>query len=343
MGQLSRRLSTGVKISSAKNDPAGMSISTKLRFQVEGTKMASQNTMNGISVLQTAEAGLSEVHSILQRMRELAVQSANDTNMDDDREKIQLEMAQLKDEINSISHKTNYNRIDLLNGHAGLKGTSEDVNVIEILGMSDNVIPGNYNLTLDIMSGTVDEPAGFELFNKPKISFVESYKNDMAQDIDRVTITDANNRRMVIDIISGATTVEIAVADNRLVFQTGANKDINVEVSIGEISAKSLGIDRLNVESTEASVDAIKALDIAISRCSEIRSKIGAYQNRFEMINSNLETADITIQTTLAKVFDTDMAYDIAELTRQRIVNQGAISVLGQANQRPQSVLQLIQ
>ena len=335
MGQLSRRLSSGMKISSAKDGPAGMSISTKLRFQVDGTKMASQNTMNGISVLQTADAGLAEMHSILQRMRELAVQASNDTLEDDDRQKIQIEIAQLKEEIDSIAEKTDYNRINLLNGHSGLRGSSQDA---DVLGLSDNIKPGDYKFTLSlngsgggIITGTSD------LFNNPRVLSVNG---------DRVTIVDDSNRQMVIEIPGAASggnfPVDLNVVDNRLVFHTGANKDINVEVSIGEVSAKSLGIDLVNLDTREGSAEAIKVLDFAVSRVSEVRSKIGAYQNRFEMINQSLETADLTIQTTLSKVFDTDMAYDIAELTRQRIVNQGALSVLGQANQRPQSVLQLI-
>lgn len=336
MGRLSRRLSSGVKISSAKDDPAGMSISTKLRFQAEGTKMASQNTMNGISVLQTADAGLSEVHSILQRMRELAVQSANDIYTDEDREKIQIEVAQLKEEIDSIANKTDYNRINLLNGHTGLKGSSQDVNV---LSLSDNVKEGDYSITLTVgaSSSSIDETTS--ILNNPRVSMVTG---------DRVTITDANNRQIVVEIPGGIPAgggtfnIELSVTDRRLVFHTGANKDTNVEVSIGEVTSRSIGIDILKADTLSDSVEAIKALDLAVSRVSEIRSKIAAYQNRLEMIGSNLDTADITIQSTLAKVFDTDMAYDLAELARQKIVNQGALSVLGQANQRPQSVLQLI-
>ena len=238
MGRLSRRLSSGTKIGSVRDDPAGMSISTKLRFQVEGTKMASQNTMNGISVLQTADAGLAEINSILQRMRELTVQTANDTYSDEDRGKVQLEIAQLREEINSIADKTDYNRIKLLNGHAGLKGTSRDANV---LSLSDNVKEGDYRLELTLVDAetrimvgsggdSIDEPTG--LFNNPKISSVNG---------DRITITDANNRQMVIEIhggipaAGGTFNIDLSVTDNRLVFQTGANKDINVEVSIGEI------------------------------------------------------------------------------------------------------------
>jgi len=355
MGILSRRLSTGERLSSAKDDPAGMSVSTRLRFQVDGTRMASQNTMNGISALQTAEAGLTEVHSILQRMRELAVQAANDTNTASDREQIQIEIIQLQQEIDSISQKTDYNRINLLNGHAGLKGFSDDV---AVLSLSDHIRPGDYALTIDLVTGSVD----CDVFDSPRVLSSVSYTDDTGQNFERVTIIDAKNRRMVLDLGPDIDTlspqsINLNVIDNRLVFQTGANKDINVEVSIGEISAKSLGVDLVDVRTVErgtitvdgvtstieGAINAIKTLDAAISRTSEVRAKIGAFQNRFEMINNNLDTADIAIQTTLSKVFDTDMAFDMAELMRQRIVNQGALSVLGQANQRPQSVLQLIQ
>ena len=334
MGRLSRRLSSGTKINSARDDSAGMAISTKLRFQVEGTKMATQNSMNSISLLQTADAGLAEMHSILQRMRELAVQSASDTNTNEDRKKIQIEIEQLKIEIDSIADKTDYNRIKLLNGHAGLKGTSNDADV-DVIALSDNIKPGNYSIELKIdINGDLEVDSN--LFSNPRITPIDN---------DRFTITDANNLQMVIQIKDGIRPYgpfNLNVTDNRLVFQTGANKDMNVEVSIGEITTKSLGIDRLNVKTWKEATEAITSLDLAINRCSEIRSKIGAYQNRLEMINANLGTADITLQTTLSKVFDTDMALDLAELTRQRIVNQGALSVLGQANQRPQSVLQLI-
>lgn len=433
MEQISKKLSTGLKISSARDDTTGNAISTKLRMQSDGTKIANQNTMNAISVLDTAEAGLSEINSILQRMRELSVEAANETLTSADRLKIQSEVEQMKEEIDAISDRTDYNKINLLNGHAGLKAKSADA---KVLSVSENIKPGTYEITVNTpattattaftfngaafpdasLAGTItvngidveitvedtqetayakfqeaaeaaaididldasgnpvsltaayygishgititsDNTALLSAFGfgsgvsvygtDADIASVTGFSADARVTVDgnRVTVSDTNNRRMAVELDPGsaANPVEITVTDNRLVFQTGANMDINVEVSIGEVSAASLGIDRLSVATVDGAQQAISQLDLAISQCSAVRIKVGAYQNQLELVNSSLENSDVTLQTTLSKVADTDMAYELAELSRYKIMSQGALSIMVQANQRPQSVLQLIQ
>jgi flagellin len=353
MGRLSRNLSTGIRISSSKDDPAGMSVSTKLRFQVEGTKMAAQNTMNGISVLQTADAALAEVQAMIHRMRELAVQSANDTHEDDDREKIQIEINQLRAEIDSIASKADYNRINLLNGHAGLKGSSPNA---EVLRLSDNIRPGEYSFGLN-ENGLLEYSGDF--FKNPKISLINEER-------DRITITDDNNRQMVIELQapqapipdftnppSGApgllASFDVSVVDNRLIFQIGANGglDQRVGLNVGNMSTGNLGnsdgnIATINIATRENANDAIAVIDAATNQVSAQRASLGALQNRLEHTLNNLGVTKENLTAAESTIRDVDMAKEMMDFTKNNILVQASQAMLAQANQLPQGVLQLL-
>ncbi len=142
------KLSSGLRINRAGDDAAGLAISEKMRGQIRGLEMASKNAQDAISLIQTAEGALNETHSILQRMRELAVQAANDTNTVDDRKEIQKEIEQLKSEINRISETTEFNTQKLLNGSLGAQGTSADTSVIDIVSVTGLKL-GTYTVTVD--------------------------------------------------------------------------------------------------------------------------------------------------------------------------------------------------
>ena len=142
------KLSSGLRINRTGDDAAGLAISEKMRGQIRGLEMASKNAQDAISLIQTAEGALNETHSILQRMRELAVQAANDTNTVDDRKEIQKEIEQLKSEINRISETTEFNTQKLLNGSLGAQGTSADTSVIDIVSVTGLKL-GTYTVTVD--------------------------------------------------------------------------------------------------------------------------------------------------------------------------------------------------
>ena len=149
MGQKSiEKLSSGLRINRAGDDPAGLAISEKMRGQIRGLDQASRNAQDGISLIQTAEGALNETHSILQRMRELAVQSSNDTNSADDRKEIQKEIEQLKSEVNRISETTEFNTQKLLNGSLGAKGNSADATILDIVSVT-GLKTGIYDVSVD--------------------------------------------------------------------------------------------------------------------------------------------------------------------------------------------------
>ncbi|MEK4345505.1 flagellin N-terminal helical domain-containing protein [Paenibacillus sp. FSL P4-0184] len=160
------KLSSGLRINRAGDDAAGLAISEKMRGQIRGLDQASRNSQDGISLIQTAEGALNETHSILQRMRELAVQSGNDTNTLDDRKEIQKEVEQLKSEINRISNTTEFNTQKLLNGSLGVTGTTTDKTKVDITSAT-GLAKGDYTVTINTAATKASAAAGTEDFTNP--------------------------------------------------------------------------------------------------------------------------------------------------------------------------------
>ena len=241
------KLSSGLRINRAGDDAAGLSISEKMRAQIRGLNQASRNAQDGISLIQTAEGALNETHAILQKMRELAVQAANDTYVDNDRSYIQAEIKQLTAEINRIASTTEFNTQKLLNGN---------------------------------------------------------YKDKK--------------------------------------FQIGANAKQIVTLSIGSMNSSSLSVNDISVKNYDDASKAITDIDKAISKVSKERSNLGAIQNRLEHTIKNLDTAAENLQASESRIRDVDMAKEIMQFSKLNILNQAAQTMLAQANQNPQSVLQLL-
>lgn len=272
------KLSSGYKINRAGDDAAGLAISEKMRGQISGLNMASKNANDAISLIQTAEGSLNETHSILQRMRELAVQSANDTNVSADRDALQLEINSLAEEITRISTDTEFNTQKLLNGTFGKAGAS---------------------------GGNATQAGG-------------------------------------------------------KVFHIGANSSQNINLSIGNMSATALGVDALNgkataiadsdvkgaginISSQSSANNSIKIIDKAINNVSKTRAALGAVQNRLEHTINNLGATSENLTAAESRIRDTDMAAEMMAFTKNNILTQAAQSMLAQANQQPQGVLQLLQ
>lgn len=278
------KLSSGYKVNRAGDDAAGLAISEKMRGQIRGLDMATKNAQDSISLIQTAEGGLNETHAILQRMRELAVQSANDTNVSGDRKALQLEIDSLAKEITRIATDTEFNTQKLLNGSFG---------------------------------GKVGQGTSF--------------------DITKATATGGK------------------------VFHIGANSGQSISLSIGNMSATALGVNALADGSTTAvagtgsavgagvsirtqsSADnAITVIDRALNRVSQTRASLGAVQNRLEYTTNNLGTTSENLTAAESRIRDTDMAKEMMSFTKNNILMQAAQSMLAQANQQPQGVLQLL-
>ncbi|WP_113672800.1 flagellin [Vallitalea guaymasensis] len=565
------RLSSGLRINHSSDDAAGLAITQKMDTQVRGLEQAKRNTMDGISLIQTAEGALNEVHSMLQRIRELSVQASNGTYDDEDRKAIQEEVGQLQKEIQRISENIEFNERKLLNGEIDRRAFPDDETIAKIISLSDTVIPGDYklNITSDATKATIEgtsttvtgatinetgkislngeeieieatdtadmvfeklrglaEKVGANLMaytddtytNQAQYAFdgsmtlkfesdfygsdyklnIQGSKNlmdklglktqevkgeDVVASIDvnsdfsptatvstrgnLITVKDTNGFEMKFEAQDGtfenneayiagvnkaksdasatqqqaedatsafmnalsngksvaeahtiaealtstaiANAVQSAVigkgkakAENILIdsgdviennlgksdteiinaitstvtgsnkeeaqkalnaykavvcnqtnisvldagpldLQIGANEGQFMEVRIPNLSPKALGIHTLNLSTADGAQLAIGTVDEAISQVSGIRAKLGAYQNRLEHTVNNLSVASESMTEAMSRIQDADMAFEMAQYTQRNVIAQAGTSMLAQANQRPQSILQLLQ
>ncbi|MGN7312455.1 flagellin Hag [Alkalicoccobacillus gibsonii] len=277
------KLSSGLRINRAGDDAAGLAISEKMRAQVRGLDQASRNAQDGISLIQTAEGALNETHSILQRMRELAVQASNDTNTDTDRAELQKEMDELIDEIDRIAGNTEFNTKNLL----GSKDADGEFNGADQSFTFHIGANASQNITLNIGS------------------------MDTARLGEKDTDGTLDDTKTIASLRSVAATDDDDAVAGKLQSQTDADA-------------------------------AITTIQAAIDSVSAERSKLGANQNRLEHTISNLDNSSENLQAAESRIRDVDMAKEIMEFTKNNILSQASQSMLAQANQAPQQVLQLL-
>ena len=348
------RLSSGLRINRAGDDAAGLSISEKMRGQVKGLNQAVRNAQDGISLIQTAEGALNETHSILNRMRELAVQSANDTNTDADRNEIQKEIDQLSQEMTRIGNTTQFNTMNLLDGDfAGKKfhiGANEDqtaeVAIGDMRAKSLGVEGNAFKATLG--SGATE----LEVFSRTSGTQVlvagGSGAADFGVSVSGTTITVTAARNASGTITSTLADIKQALEAQGLTVNLGADANATgtAEAVSGTVAALGSGDTNpfgINVSTQANANTAIKSIDDAIANVSAERSKLGATQNRLEHTINNLTATSENLSAAESRIRDVDMAAEMMEFTKNNILSQAATSMLAQANQMPQSVLQLLQ
>lgn len=341
------KLSSGYRINRAGDDAAGLAISEKMRAQIRGLNMAAKNSNDAISLVQTAEGALTETHSILQRMRELAVQAASDTNQGLDREALDAEFQQLKYEIDDIAGKTTFNGKNLLDGTFGSTAkiaASSDVKVglygvakIALSGFSEGDsqtidftagAAGKYNVTFDGVTVEADDTDGPQTmtldFGGGRIATIEFTDAAQAGDLEDLSL--------VFD-----------VTGNSAKIQTGANAGENLEIEIKSMKAIDLGlINTVNIKTQDDADSAIATVDDAINVVSTQRANLGAYQNRLEHKINNLETSAENLTAAESRIRDIDMAKEMTAFTKHNILVQASTAMLAQANQAPQNVLALL-
>ncbi|MGM0370403.1 MAG: flagellin [Bacillota bacterium] len=330
------RLSSGKRINRASDDAAGLAISEKMTSQTKGLGQAQRNAQDGISMIQTAEGALKETHSILQRTRELAVQASNDSNTDADREEIQGEIDQLTDEVDRIANNTEFNTKKLL------EGSQAD--------------------TLRQTAATTSNSGGVSLDAETKYStgtytFTESGSNVIVEDSDGNTTQIASGDTGTLnDITFSADTVASGTdfsidsegygatggTDSSLTFHIGANEQQNTKLGISSMKAADLGVEGLDVTTQTGADEAIATVDKAISDVSSERSKLGAKQNRLNHTINNLSTSEENLKAANSRIKDVDMASEMMNMSKQRILSQAGTAMLAQANQKSQGVLQLL-
>lgn len=369
------RLSSGLRINSAKDDAAGQAIANRMSAQITGLSQAQRNANDGISVAQTAEGALNQVNDNLHRIRELTVQSQNGTNSADDLKSIQAEIDQRLVEINRISEQTDFNGVKVLSDDQTLSiqvgandGESIDISLQEITSATLNLDSFNVNGPQGVLTAQTGGPTA---------EMQDAYGGTTA-----VTDTD------VAEATAGDLAARLGVAGTSVVLDTtdaytdeNGNWYAQVDITangVGESNAlKALGfdledgdtatyyialepsdadlsvagtasfvIDTTNMSLSDLSAgrtsDPLAALDTALESVDELRSDLGAIQNRFESAITNLQTNETNLSAARSRIEDADYAVEVSSMTRAQILQQAGTSVLAQANQVPQNVLSLL-
>ncbi|MYL20948.1 flagellin [Halobacillus litoralis] len=317
------KLSSGLRINKAGDDAAGLAISEKMRGQIRGLDQANRNAQDGISLIQTSEGALNETHSILQRMRELAVQSSNDTNTNGDRAEIQKEVNQLSEEITRIGNSTEFNTQNLIDGSFSGKfqiganeGQAIQLDISDMRGAA---------LGVEEIKGTIGGAADTVVTDDDHTLKTGSY-----------TITDNGT---ALDLKDSDGNV-IATDTGSGVFQDTGGKTVIEIASAG--AGDSFSVGGIDVSDQTSATSAITQLDSAIETVSAERSKLGAVQNRLDHTINNLGTSSENLTASESRIRDVDMASEMMKQTKNSILAQASQAMLAQANQQPQGVLQLL-
>jgi flagellin len=362
------KLSSGYRINRAGDDAAGLAISEKLRAQVRGLNQASRNAQDGISMIQTAEGALNETHSMLQRMRELAVQASNDTLSLEDRQSISDELTNLREEVNEIAARTTFNGKSLLTGSLS---TSLDATSPVNAGFS--VVAGTNTSVIGVEVGRAragvtytfaDTATGLSLSDGTTTQNILDASVAVAADGSTVLNYSDLGIKVTLGSVAGETAANIAaaLAGDTIVtaagsgaanFQVGANASDDLDVSFTEVrinatvggNLTALDTALTNFIGSETVADAqalITAVDNAIVTVNDTRGNLGAYQNRLEHTIANLNVSSENLSASESRIRDVDMAAETVKFTRAQILRQAGTSVLAQANQAPQGVLSLL-
>jgi flagellin len=372
MGKVLEKLSSGYRINRAADDAAGLGISEKMRAQIRGNSQAIRNAKDGISMIQTAEGAMDEIHSILQRMRELGVQAANDTYDTAARTSIGTELIQLRQEIDRIANATNFNGQNLLTGAltgtlGGATGTDLVVNdaVGNAIATEINVAaakpgtytftsPGTGQLTLTGPNGqaqtiTVSAIAanGSQTlnFNQLGISIkLDSTAGETAANI-ITSLTSAANDTIVVTG-TGAAALQVGANTTAYDVMNISFNDVRATQSTGLNLLSGGGVDWTSsatiVASNAAAQAFINQIDAAITTLNTRRSDLGAAQNRLEHTVNSLGVAVENLTASESRIRDADIAQLSSELASKTILQQAGVAVLAQANQSAQSVLSLL-
>ena len=360
-GKSMEKLNSGLRISRASDDAAGLVISEKMRSQIRGLKQASRNGQDGISMIQTAEGALSETHSLLQRMRELALQSSNGTYNDEDRKAIDTEFQSLKKEMDRIANDTEFNGITVLNGRlSGNKYESTNFNDDGAMGTAMNVFEernknelnklgeGKFSLEVKIDGNSVN----LRLIDRATF-------NPKTYEVDRARIDDYNKNCTVrlygavinfrpddFNNFGNGYTVSFDNTKEKVgegtEFQIGANQNQLIGLSIDSMRSREIGLGGLVLTSFEDSQEVLEYVDKAVTKVSEQRSSLGAIQNRLEhAITSTNNTAE-NLQAAESRIRDVDMAKEMMNLTKFNVLQQASQAMISQANQAPQQVMSIL-
>ena len=371
-----QRLSSGLRVNSAKDDAAGLAIAERMSTQVRGLAVASRNANDGISLAQTAEGALSKVGDMLQRMRELAVQAGNATNSKSDREALNAELVQLRDEVDRVAKTTSFNGKKVLDG-------SFTGGVFQVGANSGD------NITVGALANTKVDQLGKTEFGTGSVTGItEGSKTDAASNMTNadvtIVITGANQVSAQVTIAKDAdvtgdealgrvvqainsktadTGIVAFLAEDGKSIQYRAEKNADgvlasatMAVSGGGAAdvaalladpttpnADQTGIHKMDIKTQAGAWESLQRIDSALDKVSSARAELGAIQTRFEKSIENIDIQQENISAARGRITDADFAQETANLSRTQILQQAGTAMVAQANQLPQQVLQLLQ
>ena len=365
VGKALEKLSSGYRINRAGDDASGLAISEKMKAQIKGLDTASLNSQDGISLVQTAEGALTEVHNMLNRMTELATRAANGINEDSNRASLQKEVAKLQEEIDRISEGTNFNNLKLLNGSQTYKGNDALIgkgttNGVMGLSVEGGNLSADDTITVNISADSVGTVTVTASDNTVTFTTTQTGKGFYSITADVINVTDESVRKAWSGVTINFTVDQACdttknYAAGQQQFTAGKNNSMQLQigdtaddfnqlkVGIGSMSSAALGVDKVDISTQDGAAKAIDIIRNAIDRVSSQRASLGATQNRLEYTINNLDTASENLQAANSRIRDTDMAKMMMEYTKMNVLTQSAQAMLAQANQQPQSVLQLLQ
>lgn len=360
------QLSTGKRINSAKDDAAGLAISSRMTSQIRGLDQAVRNGNDGISMLQTAEGALIEVTNMLQRMRELSVQAANDTYAPQDRGYLDQEFQQLKDEVYRVSRATQWNGMNILDGSfvgdqgeagkfAFQIGANEGQTVTHTLGdigfrkaAVETEVTRAPGASVK-QEGTVTLSGTYAAGDSISVTLSGTAYSYTVLAADVASDDDATNLAAIaakVKAVIPAATATTTVSGGVITYTAAANNvDLEATVSrtiVGDTAALA-GIQDLDITTTPDASDSLAALDIGIDTINSSRADIGAMINRLTYAVDNLTNVSQYTSASRSTIQDADYAKASSELARTQIIQQAATAVLAQANSQTQTVLKLLQ
>ncbi|MBU3056658.1 flagellin [Pseudomonas indica] len=366
-----QRLSTGSRINSAKDDAAGLQIANRLTSQVNGLNIAVKNSNDGISMAQTAEGALQQSTSILQRMRDLALQSANGSNSSEERKALNSEVTELKKELDRIANTTSFGGKKLLDGTFGtttfqVGSAANETISVKIDEMSTESMEATFSsgsiAATDVAAGAASASGAIAISvtmaNGDAKTFSATFASGatQAEQVQALAtvINDANigigafvNESGDIDLVTALGSGSAAGEIESFSFGSGASIDdaetaaTTTAVSLADVTDDNLVAD-VDITDTIGSQKAVIIIDQAIQKIDAQRADLGAVQNRFENTIGNLQNIGENVSAARSRIQDTDFAAETANLTKNQILQQAGTSILAQANQLPQAVLSLL-
>ncbi|WP_047048781.1 flagellin [Vibrio mexicanus] len=345
------RLSSGYKINSARDDAAGLQIANRLTSQSRGLDMAVRNANDGISIAQTAEGAMNESTNILQRMRDLSLQSANGSNSRSERVAIQEEVTALNHELNRIAETTSFGGNKLLNGTYG----TQSFQIGAGSGEAVQLTMGNMRSDTADMGGkayvaTAGQTPDWTVTTATDLTLDYTDRNGEAQSL-TINAKEGDDLEQLATYINGQSPdVKASVGEEGKLQLFAATQQVNGDVTIGGGLASEIGfgaaqdvtVADIDVTSVAGSQQAVSVIDGALKAVDSQRASLGAFQNRFGHAISNLDNINENVNASRSRIQDTDYAKETTQMTKSQILQQASTSVLAQAKQSPSAALSLL-